>query len=174
MPQTLNVGARSVFVTSVAWIFMLLALLAVVAAGVRLASAQSLLVAVSPTHGLSGLLASYLPWAMAGALALSLAIWGAALGLLLRLDWARRAFIGLLLVAIAVNLAGLWLQHELVESVVSQTLSRTPLPSPALGVFGGFVTASRVLATVTTLGACAVLGLIVRRLASPAVRQEFV
>jgi hypothetical protein len=40
-------------------------------------------------------------------------------------------------------------------------------------VFGGFVTAARVMAVVVTLGACALLGWIIRRLMSPSIRQEF-
>jgi hypothetical protein len=42
-----------------------------------------------------------------------------------------------------------------------------------LGVFGGFVTAARVMAVLMTLGACLALLWIIRRLMSPTVRQEF-
>lgn len=173
MPQTFNVGARSVFVTAVAWTFIGLALLSVAAALVRFASAGSVVAAFPGSRGLAGLLASYLPWVMGAALALSLTTLAAAVGLLLRLDWARRTFIGVLVIAILANLAGLWLQHEMVESVVTTTLSRSPLPTPALDVFGGFVTASRVLATIMTLGTCGLLAWIIQRLRSSAVRQEF-
>jgi hypothetical protein len=94
-------------------------------------------------------------------------------GLLLRLNWARCVFIGLLALAIVLNLAGLWLQHELVQSVVENTLARGTVPPQVLDVFGGFVTAARVMAVVVTLGGCAVLGWIIRSLMSPGVRQEF-
>lgn len=173
MPQTLNVGARSVFVTTVGWMFILLATMAVAWALVRFASAGSVVAALPGPRGLTALLAAYLPWVMAAGLALSLGTLAAAIGLLLRLDWARRAVIGLLLVAILANLGGLWLQHELVESVVSQTLLSSPLPTPAIDVLGGFVTASRVLAIVLTLGTCAILAWVIQRLRSWAVRQEF-
>ena len=173
MPQTLNVGARSVFVTTVGWVFILLATMAVAWALVRFASAGSVLAALPVPQGLTALLAAYLPWVMAAGLALSLGTLAAAIGLLLRLDWARRVVIGLLLVAIVANLGGLWLQHELLESVVSQTLLSSPLPTPAIDVLGGFVTASRVLATVLTLGTCAILAWVIQRLRSWAVRQEF-
>lgn len=173
MPQTLNVGARSVFVTAVGWVFIVLAMMSVVWALVRFASAGSVVAALPGPQGLTSLLAAYLPWVMAAGLALSLGTLAAAIGLLLRLDWARRVVIGLLVVAIAANLGGLWLQHELVESVVSQTLRSSPLPTPAASVLGGFVTASRVLATVLTLGTCAVLAWVIQRLRSSAVRQEF-
>ncbi|MFT3666071.1 hypothetical protein [Piscinibacter sp.] len=177
MTQTFNVGSRSLFVTTVAWVFIVLALLAVAAAVVRNAEVASLLplpqghAAAQPP--LTGLLLAYLPWVLGAALALSLATLASAIGLLLRLDWARRAFIGLLVLAIVANLLGLWFQHEVVQSVVEGTLSRTPLPEQALGVFGGFVTAARAMGAAMTLLCCALLGWIIRRLMSAAVRQEF-
>ena len=111
---------------------------------------------------------------MVGAgLALSLATLASAVGLLLRLEWARRSFIVLLGLAIVAHLVGIWLHQEVVQSLVDSTLSRSPLPPAAAGVFGGFVTAARVSATAMSLGACALLALIIGRLMSPMVRQEF-
>lgn len=176
MPQTFNVGARSLFVTITAWIFIVVAGLTTVSAVVQNAAAGSLLVGMKAAPGLplvSSFLMGYLPWVVGATLLLSLATLAAAVGLLLRLDWARRAFIGLLVVAIVANLAGLWLQHEVVQSLVSNALNRGPLPQQAVEVFGGFVTASRVMGAVVTLGACALLVWVIRRLMSPMIRQEF-
>jgi hypothetical protein len=176
MPQTFTVGARSLFVTITAWLFIVVALFATVSAVVQNAATGSLMAGLPSPQGLplvTRLLVGYLPWVMGAGIVLSLATLGAAIGLLLRLDWARRIFIGLLVVAIVANLAGLWLQHEVVQSLVASTLSRSPLPPQAVDVFGGFVTASRVMAAVVTLGACALLGWIIRRLMSPSIRQEF-
>ena len=64
-------------------------------------------------------------------------------------------------------------QQEMMQSVVSHTLVNAPLPPQVLGVFGGFVTAARVMAGVVTLGACALLAWMIRRLMSAGVRQEF-
>ena len=122
---------------------------------------------------LTGLLVGYLPWVVGTGMLLSFATLASAIGLLLRLDWARRTFIGLLIVAIVANLLALWLQQEVVQSVVSTTLRIAPIPNEVLGVFGGFVTAARVMAVVVTLGACLLLGWIIRGLMSPSVRQEF-
>jgi hypothetical protein len=91
----------------------------------------------------------------------------------MRLDWARRVFIGLVAVALVANLLGLWLQQEVLQSVAASTLSGAALPPQAAGVVVGFVTAARVMAVLVTLGACCLLGWIIRRLTSPAVRQEF-
>jgi hypothetical protein len=179
MPQTFNVGSRSLFVTTVAWVFIALALLASASAVVQNAAVASLLPgwqssgAQRPLPLLTGLLIAYLPWVVGAGLVVSLATLASAIGLLLRLDWARRAFIGMLVLAIVANLMGLWFQHEVVQSVVDATLSSSPLPQKALGVFGGFVTAARAMGAAMTLVACALLGWIIHRLMSAGVRQEF-
>lgn len=176
MPQTFNVGARSIFVTVTAWVFIVLGALASASALVQQAFVASMAPAGAHLPApplLAGLLIGYLPWVVGTGLGVSLATLVSAIGLLLRLDWARRVFIGLLAFAIVANLLGLWLQHEVVQLLVADTLSQAPLPPRAVGVFGGFVTAARVMAVVVTLGACALLAWIIGRLMSPAVRQEF-
>ena len=179
MPQTYNVGARSLFVTTTAWVFIVLAALTSVSALVQNAAVASLMPGLhlatdrNPLPLFTGLLLGYLPWVVGTGLVMSLATLASAIGLLLRLDWARRSFIALLVVAIVANLLGLWLQHEVVQSVVSNTLSSVAIPQQAMGVFGGFVTAARVMAVLMTLVGCALLGWIIRRLMSPTVRQEF-
>ena len=176
MPTTIAVGARSLFVTATAWLFILLGVMASLSALVQNAMLASLLPSLSSrpaASGAMGLLMDYLPWVVGAGVVLSLATLASAIGLLLRLDWARRTFIGLLAVAIVANLLGLWVQQEMMQSVVSSTLVNVALPPHALGVFGGFVTAVRVMAVVVTLGACTVLGWIIRRLMSAGVRQEF-
>ena len=179
MPQTYNVGARSLFVTTTAWAFIVLAALASASALVQNAAVASLMpdlqggAAHAALPLVTGWLVGYLPWVVGTGLVMSLATLASAIGLLMRLDWARRTFIGLLAVAILANLLGLWLQHEVLQSVVSNTLSAAVIPHQALGVFGGFVTAARVLAVLMTLLGCALLGWIIGRLMSPRVRQEF-
>jgi hypothetical protein len=176
MPITIAVGARSLFVTATAWLFILLGVVASLSALVQNAMLASLLpnLSSSPTvSGLMGLMINYMPWVVGTSLVMSLATLASAIGLLLRLDWARRTFIGLLVVAIVANLLGLWLQQEMMQSVVSRTLGSVALPPQALGVFGGFVTAARVMAVVVTLGACGLLAWIIRRLMSAGVRREF-
>ena len=177
MPQTYNVGARSLFVTATAWVFIVLAALTSMSALVQNAAVASLMpgmqVATERLPLLTGLLIGYLPWVVGTGLVMSLATLASAIGLLIRLDWARRSFIVLLVVAIFANLLGLWLQQEVVQSVVSSTLSTVAIPQQALGVFGGFVTAARVMAVLMTLVGCAFLGWIIRRLMSATVRQEF-
>ena len=179
MRQTIHVGARSLFVTVTAWVFIVVGVVASATALVQNAAVAALvpgLHVAGDTHPLpllTGLLTGYLPWVVGAGLVISLATLASAIGLLVRLNWARRVFIGMLAVAIVANLAGLWLQQEVMQSVVSSTLSGAPIPPQALGVFGGFVTAARVMATLVTLGACTMLAWIIRSLMSPRVRQEF-
>ncbi|MFN0184171.1 MAG: hypothetical protein ACKVQR_10185 [Aquabacterium sp.] len=178
MPQTFNVGARSPLVTFIAWAFIVFGTLASVSAVIQYAMWAGLAPGWTPPAAqsqpvLTGLLLGHLPWFVGAALIVSVAMLASAIGLLMRLEWARRAFIGVLLLAIAANLVGLWLQQEVMLTVVDATLSRTVLPPQVANVFGGFVATARALAVVTTLASCVVLGWLVRRLMSPSVRQEF-
>ncbi len=179
MPQTYNVGARSRFVTATAWVFIFLAALTSAAAIVQNAAVASRLpnLGLPLDHAalplLTGLLIGYLPWVVGAGLVVSCATLAAAIGLLLRLNWARRTFIGLLVFAIVANLLGMWLQQEVAQSLVDATLRSVRLPQGALSVFGGFVTLARVLAVMMTLCACMVLAWIIRRLMSFQIRQEF-
>lgn len=178
MPQTFNVGSRSLFITVTAWAFILLGLMATVSAVVQQATLAGMtpgwaLQLSAPLPAWVQLLAGYLPWFVGAGMLLSIALLAAAIGLLYRLEWARRVFIGLLLLAIAANLAGLWLQQEVMVSLVDATLGRSALPPQVAGVFGGFVTAARTMAAVVTLVGCALMAWIVRRLMSTSARQEF-
>lgn len=179
MPHTIYVGTRSLFVTVTAWVFIFLGLMASASAVIQNAQWASLVQELrEASHAdslpwMTALLMGYLPWVMGAALAMSMATLGSAIGLLCRMNWARRVFIGVLAVAIVANLGGLWLQHELVQSVVAHTLTRTPVPAQVLNVFGGFVTAAQVMAGLVTLGGCLMFAWIIRFLMMPSVRQEF-
>jgi hypothetical protein len=179
MPQTYYLGNRSLFVTLTAWFGIVLATLACACGLIQQASLASWapgfggLLQAHPVPVLGGLLMTYLPWLYGAGLMLSVALLVASCGLLMRMEWARNAFIGLLALAIVANLAGLWLQHEFVQSLVASTLRGGPLPVALADVFGGFVTAARVMGGVVTLMACGLLAWMIRRLMSPVVRQEF-
>ena len=176
MPQTYNVGSRSRFVTFIAWMFILLAAFACEWAVIQNATQSSWAPAAAERGTmpwLTGFLLRYLPWVFSCAIALSLATMVCAFGLLRRIEWARRVFIGLLMVAIAVIFGGLWLQQELVHLLVDPTLHQATLPQQAVELFGGMVTAARLLAGVISLVAGVGLVGIIRRLMSPSVRQEF-
>ena len=175
MPQTYNVGSRSRFVNFIAWMFILLAAFACEWAVIQNATQSWAALASdqSSLPWLTGLLMRHATWVFSAAVALSLATMVCAFGLLRRIEWARRVFIGLLMVAIGVDLAGLWLQQEFMHLLVDSTLRQTTLTQPVADLFGGVVTAARVLAGFITLVASVALVGIIRRLMSPSVRQEF-
>jgi hypothetical protein len=179
MPQTFNVGSRSLFVSITAWVFILLGAAASTLTLIQGAATASLLPGFAlgldarPLQGLAGLLAKHLPWVAGAALALSIATLAAAIGLLLRLERARRAFIVIVVLAMLANLAGVWLQQELLQGLIDHTLSRSPMPREAAGVFGGFATAARAAAVTLSVLTCLLLAWIIRRLNTQSVRQEF-
>ena len=166
MPQTYNVGARSRFVNFVAWMFILLGAFACEWAVIQNATQPWASLSVDPStlRGLTGVLVRHAPWVFSAAIALSLAMIVCAIGLLRRIEWARRVFIGLLVVAIGVDFAGLWLQQELVRLLVDSALRQATLTQPAAELFGGAVTMARVLAGFLTLVASVALVGIIRRL----------
>ena len=179
MPQTFNVGSRSLFVSVTAWVFIVLGAAASALALIQGAATASLLPGFAlgldarPLQGLAGLLAAHVPWVAGVTLALSIATLAAAIGLLLRLEWARRAFIVVVVLAMVANLAGIWLQQELLQGLIDHTLSRTPLPREAAGVFGGFAAAARAAAVTLSVFTCVLLAWIIGRLNTQSVRQEF-
>lgn len=171
MPEIFYVGCRSRFVTATAWVFMCIGALASVSAALQHAALSSITVAALPWAASLG--TDVLAWVALAVLGLSVALFGSALGLLLRLDWARRTFIVLLALAVVANLLGLWLQQTMVQTLVDAALLRQPLPPQAADLFGGFVTAARVMGGIVTVGACVLMVWIIRRLMSAPVRQEF-
>ena len=176
MPQTYNVGSRSRFVNFIAWMFILLAAFACEWAVIQNATQSSwTALAVDPASlpWLTGLLMRHATWVFSAAVALSLATMVCAFGLLRRIEWARRVFIGLLMVAIAVDLAGLWLQQEFMHLLVDSALRQASFSQGTAEVVDGVVTTARVLAGLVTLVFSLALAGIIRRLMSPAVRQEF-
>ena len=175
MPQTYNVGSRSRFVNFIAWMFILLAAFACEWGVIQNATQSWAALAVdqSSLPWLTGLLMRHANWVFSAVIALSLATMVCAFGLLRRIEWARRVFIGLLMVAIGVDLAGLWLQQEFMHLLVDSALRQTALTPSAADVFGGVVTFARVLAGAFTLVFSIALAGIIRRLMSPSVRQEF-
>lgn len=154
MTQTFRVGARSRFVTAAAW-------LAIAAAP------------AGPAAAIVPWLQAHPPAVAAAALGLAMATLVVGAGLLLRLEWARRGCIVLLVLAAVAGLGGLWLQQALIGALVDAALARAPLPTALAGVFDGFVVAARSLAGLLTVAGCAALGWAAWRLTQPAIRQEF-
>lgn len=179
LAQTVRVGAPSVFVTGTAWFFIVFAALVSVAALLQSAEAASLL----PGLQLAGdaplspqvvaVLRGQLPWVLGVALLLSIATLASAVGLLLRLEGARRVFVGLLVLAIVFHLGGLALQQVLVHVVVVRAWVEALLPAALVQAVGGPAAAARGIGALLSLAACAALVGVIRGLSSRSVRQEF-
>jgi hypothetical protein len=178
MPQTYYLGYRSLFVTLTAWAAIMLAALACAFGVIQQASLASwapgldVAVQAEPMTESSGMMLNWLPWVVGAGQLVSVALLVAAAGLLMRLEWARRAFIGLLAVAIVADLANLWLQQAFVQSLVHASVPQAVLPRAAL--LGGAVTTGQLLAGLVTVLAGVLMAWVIRRLMSPKVRQEFV
>lgn len=172
MPQTFTVGSRSLFVNAVAWLALLMALLLTGSA-----SSAGWVAAPAALHDLPQWLLAWLPaalpWAQGLALALAVATVAAAIGLLRRREWARRAFIALLAVAVVLNLAGLGLQQAAVQWWVQAALAHAALPQALAPLLDGLVVATRSMSALVSLAGCALLAGVAWRLSQPMIRQEF-
>lgn len=173
MPTVYYLGYRSLFVTLTAWAAIVLAALSCTFGVIQQAALASwapgleAAVQAQPVPAAGGLLLESLPWVVGVGLMASVALLVAAVGLLMRLEWARRAFILLLGVAIGAQLASLWLQHRFMQSLVGAAVPAGALP-------GGAVTAAALLTGALALLACGLLGWVIARLMSAKVRREFV
>lgn len=95
-------------------------------------------------------------------------------GLCLRREWARRLAIGLLWLAMAACLSGLWWQHLWLQSLISDLLEAPqPVPAAWMDRVGQLRLAAQSMAALLTLGLCLLLAGVVRGLRSAPVRQAF-
>ena len=116
---------------------------------------------------------THLIWFFRGFLLLSALALVAAIGLLLRREWARRLFIALMVVGIACALLGLVAQWRLLGAVQHTVSLRTGVyPQFAHGV-RGFMVAIQVTSTIIAVGVSVLFGWIIKRLLSAGIRQEF-
>ncbi|MDT7836254.1 hypothetical protein [Aquabacterium sp. OR-4] len=171
MPQTFTVGSRSLFVNAVAWLALLMALLICGSASSAMFMSSAML--DGAPADVAAALPALMPWLQGLALLLAALTSAAAVGLLRRQDWARRALIGLLVLAIVLGLAGLGLQQAVVQWLVQGTLAHAALPQAVAPVVAGFVVATRSMSVLVMLGLCGLLAVVAWRLTQPMVRQEF-
>lgn len=179
MPQTFTVGARSRFVTLVALLFLALGIAGMAAGLVEQATQRAWTAALALGGADPALpaatrwMARELPAILASGIALCGALAVVSVGLLQRLEWARRLFIGLLALTLVVALGGSWLQQVFLQSMVDAAHRQGPMPAAAAGLFDGLATAARWLAGAVSVAVALGMAEIMRRLMSPAVRQEF-
>jgi hypothetical protein len=171
MTQTLRVGSRSPFITAAAVAAIVLMVFAAPVVATWGDSVSEALARLLPLWR-----AWILPtaqWWSAGVAVLVGATLTGSIGLLMRLEWARRLFVAALALWFCLALAGSWLNQEVIGVVVQQSLSHTALPAAVAGTVDGLGVALRVLAAVVNLGLCALLVWTMAKLGSRPIRQEF-
>ena len=176
-------ATQSLFVTILAWIFIVLSGLAIFVALIQniaihllFSSGQLPALPSNPRiqpqlAPLAEFLVSHVRWILAGFLCLSVVAFVAAIGLLRRMNWARVAFVALMSLGILWSIAGVAIQY----TILSATMP--PVPAYAPDEFQShwewmrtlMMTFSASMALIFT----ALFGWIIRRLLSQAIRREF-
>ena len=90
----------------------------------------------------------------------------ASIGLLMRKNWARMLFIGVMSLGIVWNIVGVVLQQFMMSSM----LDMPNVPGPDFEIF---IIVIRVFTFLMALGMSILFGWIIKRLLSPAIKQEF-
>lgn len=172
---------RSTFVTVVAWVFIGLAGFASLIAVlqnimVELAFLPAMHPAATPAPGLPapfGWFSNHFAWFFRAFLLLDLMTLTAAIGLLLRKNWARRLFIGLLVFGILYQLFGVAAQWWLAD-FTHETMA-TPPDAPRDFEQGMriMLVAMRVFGALLALSISTLFAWLIHRLRRPAVLEEF-
>jgi hypothetical protein len=120
-----------------------------------------------------GWLFAHIIWFFRAFLLVSVTALIASIGLLLRRNWGRRLFIGLMGFAIAYHVLGLAFQWWFMGSM--QSLMPLPPNAPAHFADGirGFMRAMQMFGAIMAIGFSVLYGWIIKRLCSPAVQREF-
>ncbi|MFC4727243.1 hypothetical protein [Coralloluteibacterium thermophilus] len=170
---------RSTFVTVVAWIFIVLA-----GIGTLITALQNVMLLVIVNTGEMEAALQAAPPDMPPAFAwmfryfhlffvayflMAAATLTAAIGLLLRRNWARRMFIAMMVLGIVWNIGGLVLQMVMLSSMRAEFGTMPPDAPDMQVVFTVFM----VFGAGLVLAICGVFGWIARRLMSPAIVAEF-
>lgn len=182
MPQILNVGARSRLVTALGCLALVVALLSGLAGLGGLLQAEGWWTEGTWAPALAG------HRLQAGALGLLLALGTVvvAVGLIRRLEWARRVFVAMLLATLLLQLGGLLLQQAVLLWAAWATAATPASAAPGDWVavspglwarlvlgFAELGAATQAGLALATLALCVLLGWLVWRLQQPLVRQEF-
>lgn len=170
---------RSTFVTMLAWTFIVLAGFAVVTS-----TFQVLLVVVMFTDAeiaasvasepdmpeIARTLSTHIRMITLAFFILNTGTLVSAIGLLKRREWARKAFILVLVIGIVVLLGGMLLQYQLFSAV-----SALPAPGgpPVDAMFDVMMKILRIVYTLVGIVFSAIFGLIIAKLCSAGTRREF-
>ncbi len=183
-------AVRSSFVTTLAWIFIVLAGFATAISLLQnimleLFTQPMLQLATQPAPPsqppIFAALIAYMPWYMRGFLLLAVVHLAASIGLLQRKPWGRRLFIAVMAFDIVYQLGGVGLQWWIsgaMESafqwqVPAHTAGQQANLTEGMHFMHGMLWAIRVFTLIFALGFCVLFGWIIRRLCSEPIRREF-
>lgn len=174
-----NTGARSTFVTVVAWIFIFFS-----GFGTLISILQNIMIQTvfntseiekalqaPPPPGAPPFvmfLANHFQLFIVAFLVVSAVMLVSSIGLLRRKNWARLIFIGLMILGIVWNLGGLILQFTMFSSMQDSFVSAPGAPD-----MKPFFIASAVVSVLFALGLSGLFGWIAKKLLSPAIASEF-
>lgn len=181
--------ARSTFVTVVAWVFIgltsfatlisLLQNLMLQLVFVPLMQQQHVNMSQNLPHDMPVQMSwmfDHFIWLFRIFLLLSVSVLIASIGLLLRKEWARRLFIGLMAFGILYQIAGLFFQWWYMSAV----FDHLPMPSnpkpdavQAMQVMQGVMSVIRIFSALMSIGLSLLFGWIIKKLISAPIRQEF-
>jgi len=113
---------------------------------------------------------NYFRWFVGAFLLLSLSTLVSAIGLLKRKNWARIVFISLMGFGIFWNVGGLLLQQTMFSWMREM---HTSAPAGFPSEFESMATIMMIFSVVMAIGLSTLCGWIIKRLVSPAIRQEF-
>lgn len=173
MPQTFSVGSRSLLVTTLSWLLILVGGLSLVSPLVSLLVMGLGKVGLYASPLIVQEALAYWPVVLAVLLTVGAVALVSGVGLLQRLDWGRRLSIAVLLAAIPVLMGLMWLQYEGIQTTVQQALAQLSLPVPVRSMFEDFSWSTRLLLGALGLWTCGILAWVALRLTTSGVRQEF-
>lgn len=174
-------SVRSTFVTVVAWVFIGLAGFASLIAVlqnimVELVFLPAMHQAATPAPvlpGPFGWFSNHFAWFFRAFLLLALMTLTAAIGLLLRKNWARRLFIGLLVFAIIYQLFGLAVQWWMADFMHEAMATPPDAPKDFEQGMRIMLVAMRVFGALLAVGISTLFAWLIYRLRRPAVLEEF-
>jgi hypothetical protein len=186
--QTLK-PVRSTFVTVLAWIFIGITGFATLISVMQNLMLQLIFVPLMQQQHIHmsqnlppdmpvqlGWMFDHLFWMFRIFLLLSLSVLTASVGLLLRKEWARKLFIGLLAFGILYQIAGLFFQWWYMSAVFDH-FPFPPNPKPEVAqmmqVMQGFMTVIRIFSALMSIGITILFAWIIKKLISAPIRQEF-
>lgn len=176
----MNIQQRSTFVTVVAWIFIALSGFATIISVLQNIMIQTMFASpelekamaapVPPdTPAFAAFLMHNIPLFFAAFLVVSAVTLAASIGLLLRKNWARVTFMGIMALGIVWSVGGLVMQF----AMFSQMQDMAAAAPPGAPDMGAFFTAIAVVSVLFALGFSALHAWIIYRLRSPEIAAEF-